>query len=221
VTHLANQRVLLLGATGLVGGHALRQALDDPRVARVVAPTRRALPAPGNPKLEVVKLENPVVDFDALPDDAAWWAVDGVICALGTTIRQAGSKAAFRRVDVDYAVDTARRARAAGARRFALNSSAGANAASRIFYLRCKGEAEAAVQALGYGSVTIVRPSLIGGERAAPRPSERRTARLLDALGGLVPARYRVVPAERIAACLLEAALAAPPGVRFVESDAI
>lgn len=213
------QHVLLLGATGLVGRHALHQALDDPRVARVIAPTRRPLPA--HPKLENAKLENPVVDFDALPGDAAWWAVDGVICALGTTIRQAGSKAAFRRVDVDYVIDTAKRARAAGAQRYALNSSAGANAASRIFYLRCKGEAEEAVQALGYASVTIVRPSLIGGERDAPRPSERRTARLLDALGGLVPARYRVVPAERIAACLLEAVLAAPPGVRFVESDAI
>lgn len=213
------QRVLLLGATGLVGGHALRQALDDPRVARVIAPTRRPLPA--HPTLENAKLENPVVDFDALPGDAAWWGVDGVICALGTTIRQAGSKAAFRRVDVDYVIDAAQRARAAGAQRYALNSSAGANAASRIFYLRCKGEAEEAVQALGYAAVTIVRPSLIGGERDAPRPSERRTARLLDALGGLVPARYRVVPAERIAACLLEAVLAAPPGVRFVESDAI
>jgi uncharacterized protein YbjT (DUF2867 family) len=214
-----SRRVLLLGATGLVGGHALRQALDDPRVARVIAPTRRALPA--HPALDNAKLENPVVDFDALPADAAWWAVDGVVCALGTTIRQAGSKAAFRRVDVDYVIGTAKRARAAGARHYALNSSAGANAASRIFYLRCKGEAEEAVQALGYGSVTLVRPSLIGGERASPRPSERHTARLLDALGRLVPARYRVVPAERIAACLLEAVLAPPPGVRFVESDAI
>ena len=118
-------------------------------------------------------------------------------------------------------IDTAQRARAAGAQRFALNSSAGANAASRIFYLRCKGEAEEAVQTLGYAAVTIVRPSLIGGERAAPRPSERRTARLLDALGGLVPARYRVVPAERIAACMLEDVLKASPGVRFVESEAI
>ena len=219
-----NARLLLLGATGLVGRHALRLALDDPRVARVIAPTRRALPAhpkPESAKSEDAKLENPVVDFDALPDDAPWWAVDGVICALGTTLRQAGSKAAFRRVDVDYVIDTAHRARAAGAQRYALNSSAGANAASRIFYLRCKGEAEQAVQALGYGSVTLVRPSLIGGERDAPRPSERRTARLLDALGGLVPSRYRVVPADRIAACLLEAALAAPPGVRVVESDAI
>lgn len=208
------QRLLLLGATGLVGSHALRQALDDPRVARVIAPTRRALPA--HPKLE-----NPVVDFDALPDDAPWWAVDGVICALGTTIRQAGSKAAFRRVDVDYVIDTAKRARAAGARAYALNSASNANAASRIFYLRCKGEAEEAVQTLGYASVAIVRPSLIGGERTPPRPSERRTARIMDALGGLIPARYRVVPAERIAACMLEDVLKASPGVRFVESEAI
>jgi uncharacterized protein YbjT (DUF2867 family) len=212
-------RLLIAGATGLVGRHALALALDDPRVTRIVAPTRR--PLPPHPKLQDSRIENPQVDFDALPADAAWWAVDAAICALGTTIRDAGSQPAFRRVDVDYVVAVAAHARAAGARAFALNSSLGADPAARSFYLRCKGEAEAAVTALDYPSLTIVRPSLIGGERDRRRPLERLGIVAIGALTPIVPKRWRVVPAERIARCLLDAALAARPGLRVVESEAI
>ena len=158
-------RLLIAGATGLVGRHVLAQALADPRVVQVVAPSRRALPS--HPKLE-----NPQVDFDALPEHADWWRVDAVACALGTTIRQAGSQEAFKRVDVDYVLATARHARSAGARSFALNSSLGADPAARGFYLRCKGQAEQGVAALGYPSLTLVRPSIIGGEREQRRPLE-------------------------------------------------
>jgi uncharacterized protein YbjT (DUF2867 family) len=212
-------RLLIAGATGLVGRHALALALEDPRVTRIVAPTRRALPP--HPKLQDSRIENPQVDFDALPADAAWWAVDAAICALGTTIRDAGSQAAFRRVDVEYVVAVAAHARAAGARAFALNSSLGADPAARGFYLRCKGEAEAAVRALGYPSLTLVRPSLIGGERERRRPLEHVGTIALRALAPAVPKRWRVVPAERIARCLLDAALTAATGERVVESEAI
>lgn len=211
--------LLILGATGLVGGHLLRQALDDPRVARVVAPVRRPLAMSGDGMPS--KLEAPVVDFDALPGDAPWWRVDAVACALGTTIRDAGSREAFRRVDVDYVVDAARRAREAGAGSFALNSSAGANRASLGFYLRCKAEAEDAVAALGYPSYTIVRPSMIGGERARKRTLEHMAVRFGRACAPLIPARYRVVEAEAIARRLLDAAIESVPGRHVVESEAI
>ena len=102
------KRVLLAGATGLVGQATLQRALASTAVSEVVAPTRRPLPA--HPKLL-----NPVVDFDALPGDAAWWQVDAVACALGTTIRDAGSREAFRRVDHDYCLAIARHAHAHGA----------------------------------------------------------------------------------------------------------
>lgn len=207
-------RVLIAGATGLVGGHALTLALADARVSRVVAPTRRVLPAHA-------KLENPVVDFDALPVSAGWWSVDAVVCVLGTTIRDAGSQAAFRRVDVDYVIAVATHAREAGARAFALNSSLGADADARGFYLRCKGEAERAVESLGYPSLTLVRPSIIGGAREKRRTMEHLGMATLRAIEPLVPKRYRVVPAARIARCLLDAALAGTPGVRVVESEAI
>ena len=209
-----SRRLLLIGATGLVGGHALALALADTRIAHVVAPTRRALPP--HPKLE-----NPIVDFEALPRDAAWWAADGAVSALGTTIRVAGSQAAFRRVDVDYVVETAALARAAGVRAFALNTALGASPSARNFYLRCKGEAEQGIEALGFPALTLVRPSLIGGERAQSRPMERLGIRATNLIAPLLPRRYRVVPAEQIARCLLEGALRDMPGLRIVESDAI
>lgn len=212
-------RLLVLGATGLVGGHLLRLALGDARVSHVIAPVRRALPAHAEPMHS--KLEAPVVDFDALPDDAPWWRVDAVACALGTTIRDAGSREGFRRVDVEYVVDAARRARAAGARSFALNSSAGASLSSFGFYLRSKAEAEAGVAALDYPSYTIVRPSMIGGERARRRALEHAVVRVARAGAALIPARYRVVEAEAIARRLLDAAMEAAPGRHVVESEAI
>lgn len=206
--------VLLVGASGMVGREVLRQALADSRIDEIVAPTRRTLATSA-------KLLNPLVDFDALPADAAWWEVDAVICTLGTTIREAGSQAAFRKVDHDYPLAVARHARAHGATTFVLTSASGANADSRIFYSRTKGELERDLRALGYGSLCLVRPGLLGGERERRRPVEHAGMKLLGAMGPLLPRRYRVVPAERVASTLLREALAAEPGVRIVESEEI
>ena len=205
-------RMLLAGATGLVGQATLARALASPRVAAVVAPTRSALPA--HPKLL-----NPVVDFDALPADADWWQVDAVACALGTTIRDAGSQAAFHRVDHDYPLAIARLAHAHGARSFALVSALGADPDSRVFYSRTKGEVEQALGAIGFDSLTLLRPGLLGGDRTQHRAGERWAQRILSALGSVVPRRYRVVPPERVAAALLDAALDARPGRHVVLSE--
>lgn len=203
---------MLVGATGLVGHCVLQQALADVRVQQVVAPTRSALPP--HPKLL-----NPQVDFDHLPEDAAWWAVDAVVCTLGTTIKAAGSQAAFYRVDHDYPLQVARLAQRRGARAYALNSALGADPASRVFYSRTKGELERDLQCLGYPSLTLVRPGLIGGEREHSRPAEQLAVRLSTLLKPLLPKRYRVVPAERIAHHLLQAALAGVPGVQVLMSE--
>jgi uncharacterized protein YbjT (DUF2867 family) len=205
-------RILLVGATGLVGGLVLTKALADPRITSVVALTRRALPA--HPKLI-----NPLVDFAALPDDAEWWSVDGVICTLGTTRAKAGSDQAFRTVDYDYPLAVAKISRRHGAQRFALNSSMGADASSRLLYPRTKGELERDLQALDFPSLTIARPGLIGGDRAEFRAGERIAAAVLGVLGPLLPRRFRICPAERIADALIEGAVAGAPGVHFVEAD--
>jgi uncharacterized protein YbjT (DUF2867 family) len=206
--------LMLLGATGLVGQSVLQQALASPSVRGVVAPTRRALPPHA-------KLVNPVVDFDALPEGAPWWAVDAVICALGTTIKKAGSQAAFYKVDHDHPLQVGKLALRLGARAYALNSALGADAGSRVFYSRTKGELERDLTALGFPSLTIVRPGLIGGERAESRPAEQLGVKVSEWLRPLLPARYRVVPAERIAFHLLQAALAEKPGLQMVMSEDI
>lgn len=208
-------RVLLVGATGLVGGHVLDRLLADPRVARVIAPVRRPLPRRDGRVLA------PVVDFDALPDDAALWSVDAVICTLGTTMRVAGSREAFRRVDLDYPLATAAFARRYGASAFALTSAMGANAQSRFFYNRVKGELEIALQAQGWPSLTLVRPGLIGGDRNEARPAERAAAGVLGALAPVLPKRWRISPASRIADALADHVLAAAPGCRIIDAAAL
>lgn len=205
-------KIMLVGATGLVGGHVLDRALADSRIDRVVAPTRRALPPHA-------KLDNPLVDFDRLPQDEAWWAVDGVICTLGTTRAKAGSDAAFRTVDHDYPLAVAQLARRHGANSFALNSALGADPGSRLLYNRTKGEVERAIDGLGFPSLTIVRPGLIGGERGEFRAAERVASIVLGAIGPLLPRRYRINPAETIASALVEAAVTGAPGRHVIGSE--
>ncbi|MDO8064539.1 NAD-dependent dehydratase [Janthinobacterium sp. SUN206] len=205
-------KLLLVGATGLVGSEVLRLALMDARITAIVAPVRK--PLPSHPKLAA-----PLIDFDQLPPDASWWQADAVICTLGTTMKVAGTRQIFSRVDHDYPLAVARLALAGGTPVYVLNSAAGANAASRIFYNRVKGELERDLQALGFRSLTYVRPGLIGGERAVARAGEGAALRILRVLGPVLPRRWRINPAPRIASALLEAALAAAPGVHAVTSE--
>lgn len=207
-------KLLLAGASGMVGSALLRQALQDPRIESVLAPGRRVLPA--HPRLR-----SPQVDFDALPAQADWWPVDAVICALGTTLRDAGSRAAFRKVDHAYPLALARLARTHGVGTFVLTSASGADPRSRLFYSRTKGELECELATLGFDSLTLVRPALLGGRRETHRPLEKAGMRVLGALDPLLPRRYRVVPAEAVARSLLQAAVDARPGLHVIESEEI
>ena len=206
-------RLLLLGATGAVGSEVLRMALAHPHVKQVVAPTRRALPA--HPKLT-----NPVTTFTDAEQALGGMPVDAVVCALGTTIKQAGSQAAFAAVDRDLPIALSRAAKRLGAVSMALNSSLGASATGN-FYLATKHQAEAGLRQLGFASYTVVRPSLIDAQRTQSRPGERAGLWVSGLLGPLVPKRYRPVPASAIAHALLEAALQAVAGEHIVESDAL
>lgn len=201
------------GATGLVGGRVLRRLLDDPDVARVTAPTRRALPP--HPKLD-----NPLLvsGWPVLPP------LDEAYGCLGTTRRDAGSAAAFRAVDLDLAVAFARAARDAGARRFGLVSSAGADAGSLFLYPRVKGEAEEAVAGLGFAAFVAARPSLLLGERARPRAAEKLGELALSLARPLLLGpwrKYRAIEADRVAAALIAAVRGAPPGALVLESDSL
>jgi uncharacterized protein YbjT (DUF2867 family) len=153
-------------------------------------------------------------DLDAHPD---WFHADQVLCALGTTIRQAGTREAFRRVDFDYPASIARLARTQGARHFLLVSAAGADARSRVFYSRVKGELEDAVQAIGYEAVTIARPSFLLGPR-----KERRIGELvMTPVARLFPESLQPVSASRVAGALLVAARANKPGIEILDNRAL
>jgi uncharacterized protein YbjT (DUF2867 family) len=209
----SGRSVMVLGATGLVGRECVRQLLDDPSVARVVALTRRPL----SDDVVSAKLRVEVVDFDRLASRGDLFAVDQIFCALGTTIKQAGSQEAFRRVDFEYALASAKLGVEHGAQDFLLVSALGASAKSRIFYNRVKGELEDALRTLPYRSVTIVRPSLLLGDRAQFRLGEQVVRRI----GWLAPGRYKPVSARRVAAALVNAARDATPGRRIIESNEI
>jgi uncharacterized protein YbjT (DUF2867 family) len=204
--------VLILGATGLVGAECVRQFAESPRFARVVALARRPLAGP-----QSGRVASHVIDFEHLEAAAQHFRVSHIVCALGTTIKQAGSQERFRRVDHDYPLAAARLGLREGARHFLLVSALGASARSRVFYSRVKGEVEDAIRALPYPSVTIVRPSLLLGQRAEFRLGEQ----VGKLFAGIVPKTYKPVQASAVAGTLVRAALEDKPGVRFIESREI
>jgi uncharacterized protein YbjT (DUF2867 family) len=207
--------ILILGATGQVGQALCELALANPAIDRVAAPTRRPLPIHQ-------KLENPIIDFDSLPQDASWWKADIAVCALGTTLRQARSRAGFYQVDHDFVLKAAHLIHQAGTPVFGLVSSLGANPSSRVFYLRVKGGTERDITALGFSSTVCIRPSLlIGGPRAQGRPLEAAGLYAGKVLSGLLPRRYRAVTTKSVARTLFDACLAAQPGQHCIESEAI
>jgi uncharacterized protein YbjT (DUF2867 family) len=201
---------LVVGATGLVGRECVRQLTGHPSVTRTIALVRRAAP-PGTfpPSAEVV-----VADFAMLEQEVARHAATHVLCALGTTMKQAGSREAFRKVDHDLAVATARGARQGGARHFVLVSALGADPNSPFFYNRVKGEAEKSVLSLGFRSITILRPSLLLGPRAEFRLGEAIARRF----AWLTPGPYKPVHARDVAAAAVRAMTEDRPGARTLES---
>ncbi len=202
-------RLLLLGASGVVGRAVLQLALEHQEVAAVIAPTRNALPSHG-------KLANPVTaELESLLLQAiASWSIDAVICALGTTMKKAGSQKSFYRVDHDLPVVFARAARLRGAEAFALVSAIGASSSSRFFYPRTKGETETDVQSVGFKSLTILRPMIIEGERGEFRLGESIVLRMV--FDPILPRRLRANPASTIARVALEAVVNPRPGVHVV-----
>jgi len=211
---MAAKTALLAGSTGLVGGHCLKLLRETADYEKVVAVTRRPL-SPDR----VDKVEQRVVNFETLSAADVAGAGD-IFCALGTTIKKAGSQAAFRKVDFDAIVNLARAGVEAGAKRFVLVSSIGADPKSSNFYLRVKGETEQAVSALPFEAVHIMRPGLLLGERQESRAGEGVAQKVMPIVKGLLvgPLRkYRAVSADRVARAMVGAARSAASGVHVYE----
>ena len=195
-------RLLLAGGTGLIGGEVLRLGLSDGYDIMTVG--RRPT---GIASSEIV------AGFDDLPRLPP---ADIAICALGTTIRQAGSKAAFRAIDEEAVVSFAAAAKAAGADHFLVVTAVGANPDATVFYSRVKGHAEQRLGNLGFRRLDIIRPGLLLGDRTERRPIEALLQRIAPATDLLMRGkwrRYRSVQAAAVAQCLLMLAAKPEPGV--------
>jgi uncharacterized protein YbjT (DUF2867 family) len=219
---MATSCVVIAGGSGVVGSRVLHHLLARPDVGSVVAVGRRPLELE-HPKLvsRTVDLRSEIALAAEIPEGAA-----AALCCLGTTMRQAGSQAAFRAVDHDAVVIFARAALARGARRFVLVSSIGADPRARTFYLRVKGEADEAVARLGYGQVTILRPSALDdeGTRRDKRAGERLVLPLARLLFGVVGKTHRYAPirADVVAKAMVRFAFdETAERVRIVDSDAL
>lgn len=196
-----SKTALLAGATGLVGGYVLQILLAHPNISQILVITRRPLTQQHD------KLQTIIADNNTLLQVEAALRADMVFCCLGTTIKKAGNQDNFYRIDHDYPVQLATLARAHGATHFALISAIGANANSRIFYNKVKGETERDVIALGYEQCHIVRPSLILGERMEKRFGEDIMKKFSSILNPLLigkAQKYRAIHAKTIAQAMVD-----------------
>lgn len=212
-----SRRAWLAGGSGLVGGHCLRQLLAHPAYGEVHSLGRRSL------DLRSDGLSQHIVDFAAL-DDADLPPPDDAFCAFGTTMKKAGSKREFRRVDHDLILAFAQAAAKRGAKRFILVTSVAASASSPNYYLQVKGELESAVALLPFETVAVLRPSFLMGERDEFRLGERMGIPLARAFAFLLfgPMRiYRAIDAEDVAAGMIGAAIESGPGRHIAHYDDI
>lgn len=210
--------VTLVGATGLVGGELLSLLSKIGEIKNIKAITRRPLG-----KIPP-RTENIVMNLDQMEAQAEALKSEVFVCCLGSTIKQAGSQEAFRKVDYEYVVSFARIAEKGGAKKFLVVSAMGADASSRIFYNRVKGEMERDVKALKIPQIEIFQPSLILGERKEHRTGEAFAQKLSPLLNKLMAGplkKYRPIKATDIAKAMTIAILDFHPGVHTYTSDKI
>ena len=213
---MTDRTAVLLGASGLVGGHVLRLLAAGQRWSRVVALDRRPLPTPAG-STSGPDVQRHVVDFDRLTEHAGELDCDDLFCCLGTTRKAAGSDDAFRRVDLEIPAQAARLAASNGASQMLIVTAWGADPESRLLYTRTKGEVEQEVRKVGFEAVQILRPSLLAGDRDEVRWGERVGLAVGNALGPLLRgplAPLRPIEADAVARAMVEIGAACPTGAR-------
>ncbi|WP_266202921.1 NAD-dependent epimerase/dehydratase family protein [Pontibacter kalidii] len=209
---------LIAGASGLVGGHLLSLLLRSERYSQVISIGRHELP------LIHPKLDQQVINFDRMKDYAADMVADDIFCCLGTTIKKAGSKENFYKVDHTYVTQLAEITARKGAIQFLVVSAMGADAGSMIFYNKVKGEMERDVQQQPFNTVHIFRPALLLGEREEKRKGEDLASKLMKPLSGLMIGpleKYKPIEGETVARAMLAAAKAEQAGKYTHPSDEI
>lgn len=206
----AQKTAILFGATGLIGGHLLRELLDNPAYAMVIAVVRREL------GIKHEKLKQLYADFPSVAKIKDQLVADDVFCCLGTTRRKTPDLDEYYCIDHDYPVAAARYTKENGASAFLFVSAVGANPASTNFYLRMKGETERDIVGLGFEQTHLFRPSLLTGPRSEKRPLETLGYYLLKIVNPLLIKRlskYRAVPAVWVSKALYQVATTGDSGV--------
>lgn len=204
---------LIAGATGLIGKQLLQLLLDDPYYEKVKAITRKPLEIQAGSKFE-----NIILNFDNLSEQYAALKADDVFCCLGTTIRIAKTKEAFRKVDFDYPLELARATKNQGASQYLLVSALGADKNSGIFYNKVKGEVEEAIGQLSITSFHVFRPSLLLGERTVQRAGEGAAIAFFRLFGFLIPAKYKAIDSLKVARAMITLAKKSKLGCYIYES---
>jgi uncharacterized protein YbjT (DUF2867 family) len=215
---METKSALLVGASGLVGGHCLHHVLEEPSYTQVSVLVRKSLPVFHE------KLVQHVVDFNDLETFGELLYTNDVYCCLGTTIKKAGTQEAFRKVDFDYPIKLAALTQHCGAKQFLLVSSLGADPHSRVFYNRIKGEVEEAIRKISYTAFHIFRPSLLLGERKEHRTGEKVGAAVMTALKPAMIGplrRYRAIQACDVAKAMVSTAQMDLHGVNIFDSQRI
>lgn len=202
---------LVVGATGLIGNHLVKLLSEDSEFQRIIVLSRRELPLPA-------KCRNVVVDFDSLTNYYEQIKADVVFCCLGTTIKVARTKEAFRKVDYDYPLEVAKLAKANGAVAYVLVSALGAKKESSVFYNKVKGEIEESIQQLNYDQLHIVRPSLLLGDRKEYRSGEDAAKVFFKIFGFLIPSNYKAIESIKVAKAMIHFAKQGEKGVFIHES---
>ncbi len=209
---------LVAGATGLIGSHLVDDLLKEDSYIRVILLTRSGT----NKQQE--KIEEKIINFDRLDNELKGLKADDVYCCLGTTMKQAGSKEAFRKVDYEYVVKLAEEMQKNGTSRFLVVSSMGADPGSSFFYNRVKGDMEMAVKNIPYPSINIFRPSLLEGNRKEQRAMEKIVIFLFKIFKFIMVGslrQYRIIEASVVASAMVKIALSWGEGIFTYESEMI
>lgn len=204
-------KVLVAGSTGLVGSHIINLLAGVPSVSRIRALMRKP---PLSPLPNPDKTVACIADASTIHVNSEWLAVDAVFCAIGTTMKIAGTREVFRQVDFDYPLQIAKLALQRNCKHFLLVSALGANAGSLIFYNKVKGELEQAIINLDFESTTIVRPSLLIGNRNDLRTGEKFMTPIMN----IAPKRFRAVEAKQVAQALVTSYLNGGKGLQIIEN---
>lgn len=206
---------LIVGTTGLIGSQLLELLLADDRYSKIIALSRKSL------TLNHSKLSNVVLDFSRLSEHYEQLKADDIFCCLGTTMKQARSQEAFRKVDFEYPLEIAKITRASGAKQYFLITALGASKKSPFYYNRVKGEVEEAIGQLGFRSYHIFRPSFLQGNRVEKRAGEEATQVFFKMFGFLVPKKFKGIDSVKVARAMLVKAKEEISGAFIHESESL